>query len=81
MSLGYQGRDAAELIDQLLQADVSTLVDVRLTPLSRKPGLSKRRLAEALNAAGIQYAHLPHLGSPKDNRETFRGGDPGSRAR
>ncbi len=81
VSLGYQGRDATELIDQLLQADVSTLVDVRLTPLSRKPGLSKRRLADALNAAGIQYVHLPHLGNPKDNRETFRGGKPDSRAR
>lgn len=81
VSLGYEGRDARDLIVQLTEQRVTVLVDVRLTPLSRKPGLSKRKLAEALANAAIQYIHLPHLGNPKDNREAFRAGDPASRTR
>lgn len=78
VSLGYEGRNASDLIVQLTEQHVTVLVDVRLTPLSRKPGLSKRKLAEALTNAGIQYVHLPHLGNPKDNREAFSAGDPAS---
>lgn len=81
VSLGYEGRNAGDLIVQLTEQHVTVLVDVRLTPLSRKPGLSKRKLAEVLESAGIRYLHLPHLGNPKDNREAFRAGDPASRAR
>lgn len=75
ISLGYEGRDAAELIEQLRAAGVSALVDVRLTPLSRKPGLSKKRLAAALGEAGIAYVHLPQLGNPRENRASFRAGE------
>ena len=79
VSLGYEGRTADELIANLQSESVSVLVDVRLTPLSRKPGLSKHRLAQALAAVGIQYVHLPALGNPPENRSAFRAGDPLSR--
>jgi uncharacterized protein (DUF488 family) len=78
VSLGYQGRSIDELIGQLVDESVTILVDVRLTPLSRKPGRSKRRLAEALESAGIRYVHLRALGNPKENRQPFRAGDPRS---
>jgi uncharacterized protein (DUF488 family) len=81
VTVGYEGRSAAELVSALAEADVQVLADVRLTPSSRKPGLSKGRLAASLAAAGIEYLHLPALGNPRDNREPFRKGDPGSRAR
>jgi uncharacterized protein (DUF488 family) len=64
-----------ELVDLLHDARVDELVDVRLNAISRKPGFSKRRLAEAMEAAGIEYRHEPSLGNPKDNREAFRRGD------
>jgi uncharacterized protein (DUF488 family) len=47
---------------------------VRLNAISRKPGFSKRRLREALAAAGIGYLHLRSLGNAKENREPFRTG-------
>jgi uncharacterized protein (DUF488 family) len=72
---------AEELIDELTELGVRVLVDVRLNPLSHKPGLSKRRLAEAVEAAGMSYLHLRELGNPKDNRDAFRAGDPAARAR
>ena len=71
-TVGYERRTVDELITALTEAAVEVLVDVRLTPLSRKPGLSKKRLAVLLQAAGIDYLHLPHLGNPRDNRDAFR---------
>ena len=81
MTVGYQGRDASELINALFDAGVDVLVDVRLTPLSRKPGLSKTRLAEALRERGIEYLHLPQLGNPRDNRDAYRNADAAAVAR
>ncbi|UUW90304.1 DUF488 domain-containing protein [Pimelobacter simplex] len=75
VSVGYEGRDAAELLHFLSEANVNVLVDVRLNPISRKPGLSKTRLAETLRANGIDYIHFRELGNPKDNREAFRAGE------
>ena len=74
VSIGYEGRDVAVLLQVLRDASVTVLVDVRLTPLSRKPGMSKRKLAAALADIGIRYVHLPALGNPKDNRAAFRAG-------
>ncbi|HEX8508590.1 MAG TPA: DUF488 domain-containing protein [Propionibacteriaceae bacterium] len=72
ISVGYEGRDVEGLVASLTQQRVAVLVDVRLTPLSRKPGLSKKRLASTLAEHGIDYLHLPALGNPKDNRRLKR---------
>ncbi|MHA4855094.1 DUF488 domain-containing protein [Rhodococcus sp. MSC1_016] len=81
VSIGYEGRSIDELVSRLKLENVQVLVDVRLTPLSRKPGLSKTRLAETLRAAGIEYVHHRALGNPKDNRDSFRAGVSESRDR
>jgi uncharacterized protein (DUF488 family) len=81
VSIGYEGKTVDDLVVQLLEQGVRVLVDVRLTPLSRKPGLSKTKLSEALAAVGISYVHHRALGNPKDNRAAFRAGEPESRAR
>ncbi len=53
VSIGYEGKTLSDLVTQLLEQGVRVLVDVRLTPLSRKPGLSKTKLTEAqAKAAG-----------------------------
>jgi uncharacterized protein (DUF488 family) len=81
LTIGYEGRRAEGLVEELRSARILVVVDVRLTPLSRKPGLSKRRLADSLEQAGITYVHIPELGNPKENRASFRKGDPLSRTR
>ncbi|MDX3078578.1 DUF488 family protein [Streptomyces sp. MI02-7b] len=73
-SAGYEGRDIGSFVAALVDAQIDAVADVRLTPISRKPGFSKTRLREALNAAGIEYVHLRALGNPKDNRAPFREG-------
>lgn len=81
VSVGYEGRDVADLIASLQENRVHVLVDVRLTPLSRKRGLSKTALSLALESAGIRYVHHRQLGNPKDNRDEFRKGSETSRDR
>lgn len=74
LSIGYEGRSQADLLDALTRHGATVVVDVRLNPISRKPGLSKTRLAEALAAAGIEYRHLKALGNPRANRSPFHEG-------
>jgi uncharacterized protein (DUF488 family) len=75
LTVGYQGRGVDGLVCDLTAAGVEVVVDVRLTPLSRKPGLSKTKLADVLRRAGIDYLHLPQLGNPRDNRDAYRNGE------
>lgn len=74
IGVGYEGRTLPQFVDSLTADGVTHLVDVRLTPISRKPGFSKTALAQALTAAGITYDHRPELGNPKPNRAGFGGG-------
>lgn len=74
-SVGYERLTVAALIDRLSSAKVSTLIDVRLTPSSRRPGFSKKSLSAALEAADIAYVHERLLGNPPENRDSFRKGD------
>jgi uncharacterized protein (DUF488 family) len=73
LGIGYQGCTLDDLVASLLTSGVSRLVDVRLNPLSRKPGLSRNALARALADAGIAYEHRRELGNPKENRAGFAG--------
>lgn len=74
-TIGYAGRTVADFLDDLTQADVRRVVDVRELPLSRKPGFSKTALREALGELRIEYVHAKALGNPKANRERYWSGD------
>lgn len=75
-TLGYERRDLDEVVTVLADAGVAVLVDVRQTPRSRKPGLSKTRLGAALARAGVEYRHEPRLGVPREDRDAFRADGP-----
>ena len=70
-SVGYEGLTVAGLIERLQQSRIEELVDVRASPYSRRPGFSKKRLAESLSAAGITYRHEPLLGNAFRDVEDF----------
>lgn len=72
-SLGYEGQHATRFIQEIAASGVNCVVDVRLTPLSRKKGFSKTALREALAEVGVGYDHRPALGNPRDNRPLFAG--------
>ncbi len=73
-TVGYEGITAETLVTHLKKSGVEVLIDVRAVPLSRKPGLSKNRLAAHLAAAGIEYIGLKGLGTPPEGRAAARKG-------
>ncbi|MDP4015347.1 MAG: DUF488 domain-containing protein [Candidatus Nanopelagicales bacterium] len=81
VSLGYEGLVLSEVLAEVARAHVEVLVDVRLTPVSRKKGLSKTALSRALDEIGVRYVHMRGLGNPKDNRPGFVAGEHAARER
>jgi uncharacterized protein (DUF488 family) len=74
-TIGYEKRSIDDLIWLLQSRKVVRVVDVRLTPWSRRPGFSKKRLGAALEAAGIAYEHMGGLGNPPEIRDIYLAGD------
>jgi uncharacterized protein (DUF488 family) len=73
-TIGYEQTPAKAVLDELEQAGVKLLVDVRAVAASRRPGFSKKQLAAGLDERGIAYLHLRGLGTPKDGRDAARSG-------
>jgi uncharacterized protein (DUF488 family) len=67
-TIGYEKALLKDILATLAAAGVSTLIDVRDRPISRRPGFSKRQLAAAVEEAGMRYVHLTALGTPPDGR-------------
>ena len=74
-TIGYEGASIADFVATLRAVNVDVLIDVRDVPISRKPGFSKRVLAQRLGDVGIEYVHLRDLGDPKPGRDAARRGD------
>jgi uncharacterized protein (DUF488 family) len=73
-TIGYEQTPAKAVLDELEQAGVKLLVDVRAVAASRRPGFSKNQLKAGLDERGISYLHLRGLGTPKDGRIAARSG-------
>jgi uncharacterized protein (DUF488 family) len=71
LTIGYEGKSLEGYLNQLLQAGVTLLCDVRRNPLSRKYGFSKLTLSKACDGVGIRYEHLPELGIASDQRRNL----------
>jgi uncharacterized protein (DUF488 family) len=71
-TIGYEQTPSKSVLDELEQAGVKLLVDVRAIASSRRPGFSKNQLAAGLDERGISYLHLRGLGTPKSGREAAR---------
>src|ERR1700710_2065600 len=74
-TIGYEQTPSKAVLDELEQAGVKLLVDVRAVTSSRRPGFSKNQLAAGLDERGIAYLHLRGLGTPKSGREAARSGN------
>ena len=73
-TIGYEQTPPKAVLDELQNAGVKLLVDVRAVASSRRPGFSKNQLAAGLDERGISYLHLRGLGTPKEGREAARSG-------
>jgi uncharacterized protein (DUF488 family) len=74
-TIGYEQTPPKAVLDELEQAGVKLLVDVRAVASSRRPGFSKSQLAAGLDERGIGYVHLRGLGTPKEGRLAARAGE------
>jgi uncharacterized protein (DUF488 family) len=73
-TIGYERLLPEELVAELRAAGVRRVIDVRFRPQSRRPGMSKTRLADLLAEHGIAYESRRGLGTPPDIRVLFRVG-------
>ena len=67
-TIGYEKALLKDVVATLAAVGVSSLIDVRDRPISRRPGFSKRQLAAAVEEAGVRYIHLQALGTPPEGR-------------
>ena len=73
-TIGYQQLWLDALVAELEAAGVRRVLDVRLRPQSRRPGMSKTKLGIALAEHGIGYEHRRELGTPLEIWGLFRAG-------
>lgn len=71
-TIGYEGRSQHDVLEALRSHGIQTLMDVRIRPNSRKPGLSKTRLAAACQDVGIGYEHDARLGTPIEILDAYK---------
>ena len=75
-TIGYSGRDIEQFVGLLQAVGVSTLVDIRDTPVSQyKPDFSRENLKTRLNQNGIEYLHKAEWGVPHEVRSRSAGQD------
>lgn len=70
---GYENEDIKDFLQKLKNSHITTLIDIREKPLSRKAGFSKNQLRELLEKENIKYFHMKELGSPSLMRSKLRG--------
>lgn len=73
-TIGYEGAALDDFLATLQRQGVTTLLDVREAPISRRPEFAKKALSASLGNAGIAYRHEGALGAPKPLRERIKQG-------
>ncbi len=69
-TIGHSTRSAEDFKKILVAYQIEALVDVRSFPGSRRyPQFNKQQLANAMQANGIAYFHLPELGGRRPTRK------------
>lgn len=71
-TIGYEGADLEGFLRAMKTLGVTTVLDIRELPLSRKRGFSKNALAEALSKIGVGYRHERALGCPPEIRNRLK---------
>jgi len=71
-TIGYEGVNLEQYLNQLLKHKVHCLCDVRRNPYSQKFGFTKMELMGALEKIGIEYIHIPDLGISSALRQDLK---------
>ena len=69
---GYEKETLKDFLNKLKREGITSVIDVREIPLSRKNSFSKKILEKELAKYRIKYYHFPELGSPTMLRNRLR---------
>ncbi len=70
-TIGYEGKSIDYFLNQLIQNNITTLIDVRKNPISMKRGFSKSYLKKAVENSKISYLHISELGIESNERKNL----------
>ena len=73
-TIGYERLAPDALVAELQAAGVERVLDVRVRPQSRRPGMSKTKLGARLAEHGIAYESRRTLGTPPDIKPLYKSG-------
>jgi uncharacterized protein (DUF488 family) len=71
-SVGYEGKSIDFFLNLLIKNHVELLVDVRANAFSMRFEFRKKKLANFLQKAGIEYMHVPELGINSFYRKNWK---------
>ena len=71
-TIGYERLPPDALVAELEAAGVERVLDVRVRPQSRRPGMSKTKLGARLAEHGIAYESRRTLGTPPEIKPLFQ---------
>jgi uncharacterized protein (DUF488 family) len=73
-TIGYERLPPDALVAELEAAGVERVLDVRVRPQSRRPGMSKTKLGALLASHGIAYESRRTLGTPPEIKPLYKRG-------
>lgn len=72
-TIGHSTRTIEEFLSLLTDQSITSLVDVRAFPMSKRhPQFNRENLEASLAAVGIAYRHVPELGGRRGARRDHR---------
>ncbi len=74
-TIGYERAAFADFAAELVDAGVTSVIDVRATPHSRRREFAFKHLGPELAEYGIGYESWPELGTPPEGRAAAKRGD------
>lgn len=74
-TIGYERASFPDFAATLVGADVTSVIDVRAAPHSRRREFAFKHLGPELAAYGIGYESWPALGTPAEGRAAAKRGD------
>ena len=67
-TVGYERWSVDRLLDEVMLAGISRIIDVRSNPVARRYGFHKSTLGRVANKVGVEYVHVPEVGIPSHLR-------------
>jgi uncharacterized protein (DUF488 family) len=71
-TVGYERWSVDRLLDELMLAGISRIIDVRSNPVARRYGFHKSTLGRVANKVGVEYTHVPEVGIPSQLRRDLQ---------